>query len=147
MTPPPDDILMVARNLDTALEQHRIEEAVECFSPDCTIDLPGITVHGHEGVRRWATWISGTFSSIRFTPVTVMTRGTTYVEEFLLSGVFHDDRPVVSRQAEVLEFSAGKITSLRLYFDPLDFAEAEGGMLGLLAVHAIRKKILQGLET
>jgi hypothetical protein len=146
MTPSPDDIPTLARNLDTAPEQRRTEEAVGCFSPECTIDLPGITVQGLGGVRRWVTWIFNAFSSIRFAPVTEMTVGTTYIEEFLLNGVFHDGQVVVSRQAEVLEFSQGKIISMRLYFDPLDFAEAGGGMIGLFAVHAIRKKLLQGLE-
>jgi ketosteroid isomerase-like protein len=146
MNPLPDDILFLAKNLDTALEERRTEEAVECFSPDCTIELPGITVHGLEGVHWWVTWLSGAFSSIRFTPVTVISMGGTYVEEYLLTGVFIDGREVVSRQAEVLEFSHGKIISMRLYFDPLEFAEVEGGLIGLFTIHEIRKRILKGLE-
>jgi ketosteroid isomerase-like protein len=146
MTHSPDEILARARKLDTALEQHRIEEVVERFAPDCTIEVLGITLRGLEGVRRWGAWIFGHLAAIQFTHVTVMAEGDTYFEEFVLNGVFHDGRSVDSRQAVVLTFAAGKITSLRLYFDPLDFAEAEGGMLGRFTVHEMRREILKGLD-
>ena len=146
MTRSPDEILALAHKLDVALERRRIEEVVERFAPSCTIDLLGTTLQGHDGVERWLAWIFGRLATIRFTPVTVMVKGDTYFEEFVLHGVFHDGRSVDSRQAEVLTFDAGKITSLRLYFDPLEFAEADSGLLGRFAVHEMRREILKGLE-
>ena len=53
-----------------------------------------------------------------------MVDGNTLFEEFILKGTLHNGIEVQSKQSEVLTFENGKIKSLRLYFDRMDFADS-----------------------
>jgi ketosteroid isomerase-like protein len=50
--------------------------------------------------------------------------GDTFIEEFGVTGDMPDGRQLESHWAEILTYSDDLVTSLRLYFNPLDFAPA-----------------------
>ena len=52
-------IRAAASELDEALEAGDIDRIVACFAVDCTVELLGVRLHGHDGVRRWLDRCSG----------------------------------------------------------------------------------------
>jgi ketosteroid isomerase-like protein len=115
-----------ARVLDERLEAGDTDGVVACFASDCAVELLGVRLSGHDGVRRWLAWIRRHVTSIRFEPVVIGVEGTALFEEFVVHARLRDGSPVTSRWAEVLDYRDGLVTGLRLYFDPLDFAAALG---------------------
>jgi hypothetical protein len=53
-----------------------------------------------------------------------MIEGDTFFEEFLVEAELKSGVQLKVKQSEVLVYEAGKVKSLRLYFDRLEFAEA-----------------------
>lgn len=113
-----------ARHLDEMLEAKDVESVVNCFAEDCEVELLGVRLEGREGVRRWLAWLFGHVETIRFEPRVITVQEEDFVEEFVVRATVHGGSQVRSRQAEVLTFRNGLVTSLRLYFNPLDFAPA-----------------------
>jgi ketosteroid isomerase-like protein len=103
-----------------------VERVVACFAPECAIELLGVRIEGHAGVRRWLGWVFRHVESIAFTPRYVGVDGDTFVEEFEVLGTLRSGRSIRSRWAEVLTYRDDLVTSLRLYFDPIDFVPALG---------------------
>jgi ketosteroid isomerase-like protein len=118
---------------------------VACFTEDCTVELLGVRLAGHDGVRRWLSWVFGRVERLRFEPRLITVAGAELVEEFVVAAVLHGGKVVRSRWAEVLTYRDGLVASLRLYFDPLDFAEALG-LPGKVAGGAARRMARRGLE-
>ncbi len=115
----------VAKELDDTLETKDIESIVSFFADDCEIELLGTSVKGREGARSWLRWQFGHVAQYELIPVTIMIEGNVFFEEFLVKAKLPDGKALESRQAEVLIFDEDyKVTSLRLYFDRLDFADA-----------------------
>jgi hypothetical protein len=114
------------RRLDDALEARDLEGAVACFDEECRIELLGVRLEGRAGVRRWLDWVFGRVESLAFEPRLITVDGTTLVEEFVVEATLPGGRRIRSRWAEVLDYHANLVRSLRLYFDPLDFLEAKG---------------------
>lgn len=139
-----DSIRAAAVELDEALEAGDVERIVACFAPDCEIELLGVHLAGHAGVRRWLTWVFGHVNRIEFSPRVVVADGDTFVEEFGVTGLLADGRRLESNWAEILTYSDDLVASLRLYFNPLDFAPALplGRMIGPAASRLARR----GLE-
>jgi ketosteroid isomerase-like protein len=138
-------IRRAAAELDEALEAGDVERVVACFDAGCRIELLGVQLEGRDGVRRWLEWISSHVDAVSFTPRVVGVDGDTFFEEFEVRGTLPGGRVVHSRWAEVLTYRDDLVTSLRLYFDPIDFAPAlgvPGRLLGPVAVRLARK----GLE-
>ncbi len=138
-------ILEAARRLDEALEAGDKDEVVGFFAEDCELELLGIRLSGHAGVRRWLDWVFSHAASLRFDPRLITVQGACFVEEFDVEVTLRDGRRLVSRWAEVLEFRENLVTSLRLYFNPLDLLEAEGRIASALAP-AIRRFARRGLQ-
>ena len=75
-----------------------------------------------------------------------MVQDNTFFEEFILEGLLHNGRQVVSKQAEVLVYENYLVKYLRLYFDRFDFADAVSkGFLNKYIIRQIIKKSLQNL--
>lgn len=115
-------IRRLAKDLDDAIERRDIESVVSAFAEDCRIELLGIRLSGRAGVRRWLDWFYGKLASVKFTPITIMIEDNTFFEEFLVEAKTKRGAKIVSKQSEVLEYEQGKVKSLRLYFDRLEFA-------------------------
>jgi ketosteroid isomerase-like protein len=131
-----------AAELDKALEAGDRERVVACFDPECEIELLGVRLDGLDGVRRWLDWVYSHVVSVAFTPRLISVDGDNLIEEFEVQGSLPSGRQVYSRWAEVLTFQADLVTSLRLYFDPIDFAPAlgtAGRVFGPVAVRLARK--------
>ena len=75
-------IRAAAAELDEALEAADVDRVVACFAPDCAIELLGVRLEGHDGVRRWLAWVFGHVDGIGFTPRVVTVDGDTFIEEF-----------------------------------------------------------------
>lgn len=134
-------IRAAAVELDEALEGGDVDRIVACFAPDCEIELLGVHLRGHAGVRRWLAWVFGHVNRVVFTPRVVTVDGDTFIEEFEVTGILPDGRRLQSSWAEILTYSGDLVTSLRLYFNPLDFAPALplGRMIGPAANRLARR--------
>jgi ketosteroid isomerase-like protein len=118
-------IRQVAKELDDALETKNIERILPFFADDCEIQLLGIKVKGKEGARRWLRWQFGHVAEYELAPMVIMIEGNVFFEEFMVKARLPDGTELESKQAEVLVYNEDyKVTSLRLYFDRLDFADA-----------------------
>jgi ketosteroid isomerase-like protein len=128
--------------LDERLEAGDDDGVVACFTPDCAVELLGVRLQGHAGVRRWLAWVHRHAVSLRFEPVVIGVEGDSLFEEFVVRAALPRGGEIVSRWAEVLDYRDGLVASLRLYFDPMDFAPAlglPGRLAGPLAVRVARR--------
>lgn len=143
---PHDRILKSAAALDNTLEARDRDKVLSFFADDCEIELLGITLKGKESAARWLDWLYGHLKEIKFTPRTILVKDNIFFEEFILEGTTYHGSRVTSQQAEVLAYEDGKLKSLRLYFDRLDFAETiSRGLIGKWLVKLLMKTSLKGL--
>ncbi len=119
-------IRAAASELDHALEAGDLDRVVACFAKDCRVELLGVRLHGHDGVRRWLDWVFAHVERIEFRPRVISVDGDVFIEEFGVSGILTDGRRLESQWAEILTYRDDLVTTLRLYFNPLDFAPALG---------------------
>jgi len=141
-----DEICRVATALDTAIENKDQEAVVSCFADDCEIELLRHSLVGKAGVRKWFGWLFKNFWQIKLQPVKIMAEGNTLFEEYIIRARLHSGPEVKSKQAEVLVFEGGKIKSLRLYFDRLDFVDTLArDPVSKAVVSRVIKKSLEGL--
>jgi len=142
-----ETIRAAATRLDDALERGDTEEVVACFAEDCEVELLGVRLCGRDGVRRWLRWMKARgIQSLWFTPRSIVVEGDVFVEEFLVSLRMVDGRTVESRQSEVLVYENNLVKSLRLYFDPMDFAEIHRHSPVPYLASLLRTAARQGLE-
>ena len=139
-----DSILKVAKDFDDAIETREIDQILPFFDKECTIELLGLTLHGHEGARKWLEWMFQHLSSISFDPVVIMVEGNVFFEEFVVNGTLKDGRLVQSKQAEVLIYKNSLVKELRIYFDRLDFAESVAS--GWITRKIIKRLIVASTE-
>ncbi len=117
-----EKVRQVAKALDDAIERHDMDVLIACFSEACEIRLPGITLAGHEGLRKAVSWMYTYLKEITLVPVTILIEGNVFFEEFIVKTTVggHDTEV---KQAEVLIYDDKyRVTSLRLYFDRLELA-------------------------
>jgi ketosteroid isomerase-like protein len=139
-------ILKAALNLDEAIEKWDIEAVLSKFSVDCEIELLGLKLDGRDGVKKWIEWQFKHVSKIDFIPITKMVSGDTFFEEYVVKANLHDGEEIQSKQAVVLQFKNKLITSLRLYFDRLEFADAVAkDIISKTIVKELVKKSIEGL--
>lgn len=135
-----ESILKAAKDFDDAIETREIDQILPFFDEACTIELLGLTLHGHEGARKWLEWMFQHLSLISFDPIVIIVEGNVFFEEFGVNGTLHDGRQVQSKQAEVLIYENSLVKELRLYFDRLDFADS-------VANSWVTRKIIKRLIT
>jgi ketosteroid isomerase-like protein len=138
-------IRQAASELDEALEAGDRDRVVACFAEDCTIELLGIRLQGHAGVRRWLHWVFAHIERIEFSPRVISVDGDTFIEEFEVTGTHAGGRSLESQWAEMLTYRDNLVTSLRLYFNPIDFAPALG-MVGRAVGPTALRLARRGLE-
>ena len=142
----PKEIKEIAEKFDDAIVNKDLDFMLDCFADDCTVELLGQTLHGKAGAKKWIFWMYKHVEHMEFIPVTIMVDGNTFFEEFIVKGVLRNGKEFESKQSEVLEYKDMKITSLRLYFDRLDFADSVAhGFTQKTIVHQVIKKSLEGL--
>ncbi len=132
--------MKAAKDFDDAIETRNVDRILPFFDEECTIELFGLTLRGHEGARKWLEWMFQHLSAISFDPIVIMVEGNVFFEEFVVNGTLYDGRHVQSKQAEVLIYEKSLVKELRLYFDRLDFAES-------VATGWITRKIIKRLIT
>jgi ketosteroid isomerase-like protein len=141
-----EEILKLAAELDKDLEKKDIPKLMSYFSEDCEIELLGIKMKSHIGVRKWLEWFFELFETIQFEPIVIMVEGDIFFEEFLIHGISKNQKKISVKISEVLEYKNYKIKSLRLYLDRLLFADAAlTGVLSKRIVNLIKRKSLVGL--
>ena len=138
-------IRQAASELDEALEAGDVDRVVACFSEDCVVELLGVRLDGRDGVRRWLDWVFAHVERIEFTPRVISVDGDTFIEEFGVTGTLAGGRVLNSQWAEILTYRDDLVTSLRLYFNPIDFAPALG-LTGRAIGPAAAKFARRGLE-
>ena len=138
-------IRQAASELDEALEAGDFDRVVACFSEDCTVELLGVRLDGQDGVRRWLDWVFAHVERIEFTPRVISVDGDTFIEEFGVTGTLAGGRVLQSQWAEILTYRDDLVTSLRLYFNPIDFAPALG-LTGRAIGPTAAKFVRRGLE-
>ena len=137
----------LAKALDDAIKKHDIEELVSYFSEACEIQLPGIMLYGHEGLRKAIGWMYRYLKEITLIPVTIMIQGNTFFEEFIVKArVSGGDIEV--RQAEVLVYDHDyKVRDIRLYFDRLELAQAfSSNLFDRILMRKVNAASLKGLQ-
>ena len=141
-----EEILNLAADLDNDLEKKDIKKLISYFSDDCEIELLGITLIGHVGLKKWLEWFFKLFKKIIFEPIVIMVENNIFFEEFYLHGTTLDDKKLSVKVSEVLEYEDYKIKSLRLYLDRLLFSDAlQVGVLSSKIVKLVKQKSLEGL--
>jgi ketosteroid isomerase-like protein len=141
-----DKILQLAADLDDDLEKKDINKLLGYFSEDCEIELLGLTLRSHSGVKKWLEWFFRYFESIKFEPIVILVDNDTFFEEFFIHGITLNHKKLSVKVSEVLIYENYKIKSLRLYLDRLMFAEAAiTGLLSKKIVNLIKKKSTQYL--
>ncbi len=141
-----DTILHLAADLDNDLEKKDITKLLYYFSEDCEIELLGLTLKSHSGVKKWLKWFFQFFESIKFEPIVIIADNNTFFEEFFIHGITKNNDKLNIKVSEVLIYENYKIKSLRLYFDRLLFADAAiTGFLSKKIVNLIKKKSIEGL--
>jgi ketosteroid isomerase-like protein len=138
-------IRQAASELDEALEAGDTDRVVACFSEHCTIELLGVRMRGHQGVHRWLDWVFTHVERIEFTPRLISIDDDTLIEEFAMIGVLANGQRLDSQWAELLTYRDDLVTSLRLYFNPIDFAPALG-LIGRAIGPAAARFTRRGLE-
>ncbi|MFQ5968752.1 MAG: nuclear transport factor 2 family protein, partial [Acidimicrobiia bacterium] len=138
-------IRQAASKLDEALEAGDLDRVVACFADDCSVELLGVRLRGHEGVRRWLGWVFAHVERIEFTPRVISVDDDTFIEEFAVTGILANGRRLESQWAEILTYRDDLVTSLRLYFNPIDFAPALG-VVGRGVDPAATRLARRGLE-
>jgi ketosteroid isomerase-like protein len=139
-------ILKLAADLDDDLEKKDIKKLITYFSEDCEIELLGITLKRHVGVRKWLEWFFKLFKDIVFEPIVIIVENNIFFEEFYIHGTTLDDEKLSVKVSEVLEYKDYKIKSLRLYLDRLLFSDAlQVGALSRKIVKLVKQKSLEGL--
>ena len=141
-----EKIRELAKALDDAVEQHNVEELVSYFSEECEIQLPGITLTGHEGLRKAIRWMYTYLKEIALIPITIIIQGNIFFEEFIVRAEIAGSKTEV-RQAEVLEYGENyKVKSIRLYFDRLELARAfSTSFIDRILINRVNKTSLKGL--
>ena len=141
-----DKILKLAADLDDDLEKRDINKLISYFSEDCEIEILGLTLKSHSGVKKWLDWFFKSFESIKFEPIVIIVDNDTFFEEFFIHGITNNNVKLNVKVSEVLIYENYKIKSLRLYLDRLMFADAViTGFLGKKLVNLFKKKSLEGL--
>jgi ketosteroid isomerase-like protein len=138
-------IRQAAAELDEALEAADLDRVVACFTADCTVELLGVRLHGHEGVRRWLDWVFAHVDRLQFSPRVISVDGDTFIEEFAVTGTLASGRRLEGQWAEILTYRDDLVASLRLYFNPIDFAPALG-VVGRMVGPAAMRLVRRGLE-
>lgn len=139
-------IFKTALNLDEAIEKRNIEAVLSKFSANCEIEMLGLKLTGRDGVKKWMEWQFKHISKIDFIPITRMVSGNTFFEEYIAKASLYDGKEIQSKQAVVLQFNSELITSLRLYFDRLEFADAVAkDVISKTIVAELIKKSIEGL--
>jgi ketosteroid isomerase-like protein len=134
-----------ASELDEALEAGDLDRVIACFAEDCTVELLGVRLDGHAGVRRWLDWVFAHVESLEFSPRVITVDGDVFIEEFGVTGTLASGHRLESQWAEVLTYRDDLVTSLRLYFNPIDFAPALG-VVGRAVGPAAVRLARRGLE-
>ena len=77
-----EKIRKYAKELDDAIEKRDIEKIVGYFSEKCEIELLGIKLTGHEGLRKAIRWMFRYLKEIVLIPVTIIVQDNIFFEEF-----------------------------------------------------------------
>ena len=143
-----EQIRKYAKALDVAIEKRDIEEIVSYFSDECEIQLPGITLSGHEGIRKAIRWMYRYLKAMELIPITIMIQGDVFFEEFFVKAKISGNQEIQVKQAEVLIYDADyKVKSLRLYFDRLELGRAfSSNAIDRFIINKITKTSLNGLR-
>ncbi|MGA1873924.1 MAG: nuclear transport factor 2 family protein, partial [Thermoplasmatota archaeon] len=132
--------------LDEALESMDIEKVISLLHEDFELEMLGTVLKGKEGARKGFNWLLEHVDGIRLEPVVIMVEDDVFFEEFVVDATLKNGVRIRSKQAEVLIYRDYKVTSLRLYFDRLDFADSIArGPIERKIVDILKKRSLQGL--
>lgn len=134
-----DRIRELARELDEAIERRDMEALLGSFTEDCEVAFFGIKLSGRGALERGFQSIYDKLDDIRFEPVTIMTNGDTFFEEFRLNASSSRGESVSIDAAEVLIYRGDKVSNMRLYLDRLQLA-------GVIADGVLERKLLEAIE-
>ena len=139
-------IIKLAENLDNDLERKDIHNLILYFSEDCEIELFGLTLKGHNDLKKWLHWFFNLFDTIQFEPIIILVENNIFFEEFGIKVTYNQGKSLYIKVAEVLEYENYKIRSLRLYLDRLQFSDIlSEGFFSKRVIKLIKKKSLNGL--
>lgn len=142
-----EKIRLLAKALDDAIEKQNVVKIVSYFSEECEIQLPGVILTGHEGLKKAISWMYKYLKEIILIPVTIMIQDNVFFEEFIVkTRVNGHDMEI--KQAEVLTYEKDyKVKSIRLYFDRLEFGQnVSRNLIDLILIGKINKATLEGLK-
>ena len=141
-----DAIRKIASDLDKAIENKNRDLISLFFTDDCEIELLGLKLNGKDGVEKWMNWIYEHLAEVKFLPIVIMVEGNFFFEEFIVKAKLHNGVEIESKQAEVLIFENDKVKSLRLYFNPIEFAlYTEKGFFARMMIQKFTKRSLKRL--
>jgi hypothetical protein len=139
-------IKKIAEEFDIAIETREISSVLDFFSEDCEIELLGIKLYGKKGAKKWIEWLYSNAPKVNFEPVVIITEGNVFYEEFYANVTLPSEKIIKSHQAETLIFENGKLKTLRIFFNPLDFSDVVAkGPISRKIISYIKKKARKGL--
>ncbi|MBN1375017.1 MAG: nuclear transport factor 2 family protein [Dehalococcoidia bacterium] len=142
-----EKIGVLAKALDDAIEKHAIEEIVSYFTEDCEIQLPGIRLTGHGGLRKAIVWMYKYLKEITLIPITIIIHDNIFFEKFIVKAKVSGGYIEV-RQTEVLIYENDyRVSSIRLYFDRLELGQAfSSNPIDRILIREVNKAALKGLK-
>ena len=140
------EIKQIAENFDDAIESRDIPKILAFFHENCEITILNETLQGKEGALKWQNWLFSKAPNIQFEPIVIIAEDSIFYEEFFVIITLKDGTKIKSRQAETLIFENRFLKSLRIFFDPLDFADiVVRDPFSRLIINYINKKARKGL--
>lgn len=139
-------IRAAASELDEALEAGDLDRGLSPVSQKTARSSCSVCVStGMQECADGSTGCSPTSTRIEFSPRVISVDGDVFIEEFGVTGILANGRRLESQWAEMLTYRDDLVTSLRLYFNPVDFAPASG-VIGRVAGPAAARLARRGLE-
>lgn len=140
------DIKKISEDFDQAIVDRDIEKILSFFHDECEIELLDQKLKGKIGARQWIDWLYSKAPKIYFKPSVIICEGNIFYEEFYAIITLSNGKIIKSHQAETLIYEDGKLKILRIFFNPLDFADIVAkDPITKLIVKKIKKKSIEGL--
>ncbi|UYP48218.1 hypothetical protein NEF87_004503 [Candidatus Lokiarchaeum ossiferum] len=141
------DIKTIAENFDKALTERNIPSILKFFHENCEITTLNVPLKGKEGAQQWLKWLFEKTPQLDFEPVVIISEGNVFYEEFYAIVKLKNGQIIRSHQAETLIFEENKLKILKIFFNPLDFADIVAkDPISKRLIKIIQRKARKGLK-
>jgi len=129
------------RSVHENIMKNDVEKLLPLFAEDVTLISPGVTLKGHDGVRRWMKWLYFDFPKLTLKETSLIIEENKAAHEYVLEGTTPEGQTVSFDGVAIYEFKDGKILTCRIYYDVLTIAKQV--VKGFIAKRAVKSMVDQ----